>query len=85
MYEALFVALGDEASTFKCFGLLMHRIGMRFNRVSEKGIQSCLLKLRQLIEYLDPELFNALRQKVRCPVDDGWDEEGEVDSVQERE
>lgn len=64
VYESLFVNLDCEAAaTYKCFSLLMQRVGLRFNRTSEKGIQQCLLRLRQLIEYLDPELFNSLRKK----------------------
>ncbi len=65
VYESLYVTLACDAAAYRCFTLVMQRVGLRFNRVSEKGIQQCLLRLRQLIEYLDPQLFNALRKKVR--------------------
>lgn len=61
--EPILAVMEDEASAHFCFSRLMQRIGPKFDRESDRGIELCLTQLLRLIEYLDPELKEAIRQK----------------------
>lgn len=61
LLEPVLVVMDDEASAYYCFNQLLRHVGPRFDNLSEHGIQKSLMKLRQYLAYLDPDLSDHLR------------------------
>lgn len=56
--------MSDVPKAYACFCHLMTRSATRFDRVSERGIQVDLQRLRNLLQFEDPELASAIRSMV---------------------
>ena len=62
--EPIYAIVQDKAVAFSCLCGAMKYIELRFDRMSEKGIQECLANLRALLQYLDLPLYQAIKEKV---------------------
>lgn len=60
LLEPVLYVLEDEASAHYCFTGLMQRSAPRFDRDADHGVEGYLSKLRCLVAYDDPELYDKI-------------------------